>query len=148
MQQDCEQSLEEIGCRFTDADHHCYTNPGQLFCNEHIGHPDCHDLGEAAAFPNVGGEGAWAPVDDFAFYGQAAGEPHARCVCLKHCQHYSGSTLVKYRCATSEGGPIKVGDLTGSPVEDPAALHISPSSSKKGKCAFLCGSPGGDWKKP
>jgi hypothetical protein len=45
MQQDCEQSMEEVGCRFTDADHHCYTNPGQLFCSQNIGHPDCHDLG-------------------------------------------------------------------------------------------------------
>jgi hypothetical protein len=45
MQQDCEQSLEEVGCRFTDADQHCYTNPGQLFCSQNIGHPDCHDLG-------------------------------------------------------------------------------------------------------
>jgi len=148
MQQDCEQSMEEVGCRFTDADQHCYTDSGQFFCSQHLGHPDCHDLGADAAYPNEAGPGTWAPVQDVPLYGAAAGEAPYSCVCLKHCQHYSGSTQVKYRCATNVGGPIKVGAVAGSPVEDPSALTITSSSSKKGKCACLCGSAGAGWQKP
>ena len=55
---------------------------------------------------------------------------------------------VKYRCATNVGGPIKVGAIAGSPLEDPSALTIRSSSSKKGKCACLCGHAGADWYKP
>eukprot|EP00960_Hanusia_phi_P053567 762160-Hanusia_phi.AAC.1 len=97
MAADCVQSLENVGCRFTDANRLCYTLVGQGWCTEHVGHPQCNDLG-VAVMPAPVGTSSWAPIEDQAFFGTAAGEPHYGCACMKRCSYSSGSK--KFLCAT------------------------------------------------
>lgn len=139
MQQDCAQSMEGIACRYTDENRLCYTDPGQIFCQDNAPHPNCQDLGEQAGDPtNLDGDGAWAPKQDVPVFGSAAltaAAPTYACNCLKNCAHYTGSSaLKKYRC--TGGNAIMVGQIAGSAAED---IERIASSTKNGQCACSCG---------
>jgi len=59
MAQDCEQSLESgdstPGCRFLDADNHCYAqSSAQLWCAKNPSYQDCHDGGPKWGTPPIG----------------------------------------------------------------------------------------------
>lgn len=140
MSQDCAQSLEGVTCRYTDPNRLCYTNVGQLFCEEHPGHSLCQDLGEGVTAANLDGPGAWEPLTSVAVFGAdaaAAPAPTYGCVCFKNCAHYTGNlALHKYRCTGGVG--TKLGAVAGSPAETAAIA----SSGKDGQCACSCGYPG------
>jgi len=112
MQQDCEQSMEKVGCRYTDENNFCYTDSGQNFCKQNAGHSKCNDLGAAAQPSNKDGKGAWAPVTDGITYDTKGAlqksEPHFHCACYKGCVFSSSSKAMEVKCDTDGGAPFKV----------------------------------------
>ncbi|EKX36649.1 hypothetical protein GUITHDRAFT_155186 [Guillardia theta CCMP2712] len=137
MAADCVQSFETVGCRFTDANRLCYTDVGQGWCSQHVGHPQCNDLGVSVLAPPAG-TSSWTPIEDVALFGSASGDAHYGCTCMKHCTYSSGSK--KFRCAT---GYSKVG-VSGSPADTPAS--IVNDEGKAEDCACFCGK-GEEWYK-
>lgn len=107
MQQDCEQSMETVSCRFLDPNGFCYTDSGQKWCNDNKPHSLCKDLGEAALSTNLGGKGAWAPAEDMATYGKYAVTDHFTCSCAKKCV-FKNNKVDNALCDTAKGGPINV----------------------------------------
>ena len=64
MAQDCEQSMEEVGCVYVTPGLGglCYTNPGQNWCSENPSSADCVEQERPG--------GLWQPVQDLAFTGK------------------------------------------------------------------------------
>ena len=69
MAQDCAQSMEQVTCRFVDANGFCYTDSGQAWCTENTPNTACHDNGL---------EGTWVPKANVPFFGSAAAAAKAR----------------------------------------------------------------------
>ena len=111
MQQDCQQSMETVSCRFTDDNGFCYTDSGQEFCKKNRPHSLCKDLGPGATSTNLAGAGAWAPLKDKPTYDStgalANSEQHFSCACFKNCNFKKDSVKVVY-CDTAKGAPFKV----------------------------------------
>jgi hypothetical protein len=140
MQQDCEQSMEAVGCRYTDGNNFCYTDSGQNFCKQNAGHSKCNDLGAAAQPSNKDGKGAWAPVTDGITYDKKGAlqksEPHFHCACYKGCVFSSSSKVMKVKCDTDGGAPFKVGKLAGTPLG--RSDIVVKRLNKKKSCACIC----------
>ena len=143
MAQDCEQSMEEIGCVYVTPGLGglCYTNPGQNWCSENPSSADCVKQERP--------EGLWQPVKDLAFTGKYKDEadkkandgPTFSCTCAYKCAYQKSSN--KLRCADgwkligASGSDFEIGT-----VYKRKALKIKPDQGKRDNCACLCG--GGD----
>ena len=99
--QDCAQSMESTpGCRWVTPTMRglCYTNVGQLWCEDNPGSPDCVDLGDKA-------DANWEPVQAVPFTGthkesddtKAPTTPTFSCTCAKRCSYWRSQN--KLRCA-------------------------------------------------
>mmetsp|Transcript_89600 Transcript_89600/g.145098 ORF Transcript_89600/g.145098 Transcript_89600/m.145098 type:complete len:157 (+) Transcript_89600:2-472(+) len=151
MQQDCAQSMEEVGCKFVTARlvggaALCYTNLGQMWCDANPTSPDCAQVSP------------WRPVDNIPFRGQFAAKPSTKytneptftCVCAKKCSSWKSKKAL--RCA--DGWEL-VGNPETSPFQrehlnqDKGDRGIYPDSGKSRQCACVCGSSiDGRWLDP
>jgi len=146
MAQDCEQSMEEVGCIYVTPGYGglCYTNPGQNWCSQNPSSSDCVEQTKA--------QGLWQPVQQLAFTGKYKDDPakgntndgpNFSCTCAYKCSYQKSSN--KLRCAPgwkllgAKGSDFEIGTLYKR-----KPLVIYDDKNKKDSCACICGA-GSKW---
>ncbi|EKX49536.1 hypothetical protein GUITHDRAFT_135751 [Guillardia theta CCMP2712] len=101
MQQDCVQSLKQVGCRWRDTKGLCYVDSGQQWCQLHPNSPGC--LGGTvmhalclSLYPRSSNEleQSWGPVQHRR---RSDDQQRLSCSCMRRCSYQSSNK--KFRCA-------------------------------------------------